>query len=172
MKTLITMLLMAPMLVMAQLITDLPKNINGEIFAERIIEVPGKSASELHNIAQQFVVKRYGGAAIELNDPINGLVLMRWREETHNSLIGYNLWFDLKIECRDEKCRATVSDILFTESNSIKTIDPSEFFSFKKYYRNDKPIKKNEVLRKNTVNIINEILNATEKTLQQHETKW
>ena len=172
MKTLITLLLMVPALAMAQLIADLPKNANDEIFAERIIEAPGKSASELHNLAQQFVVKRYGAMSIDLNDQANNLVLIRWREKTHNSFSGYNLWFDLKIECRDEKCRASISDILFTESNSLRKIHPSEFFSIKKFYRNDKPRKYNEVLRKNTVDIINEILDATQNALQQHESTW
>ncbi len=99
---------------------ELPLNDEKKIEFFEIIEVPGKTQSQLFSTAKQWIAENYKSAkdVIQLDDKEAGKLIVKgfgqYHTEQNRAYVGYyfDLWHTIKIFCKEGKVRFAITDLV------------------------------------------------------------
>jgi len=143
--------LLVPGLSIAQIISLLPTDENGNLAFSSVEEVEG-SADQLYSRAKQFFVDSYKSAddVIQLEDNENRLIVGKAFNDIQITNLGkvfdVQLWYTVKIQSKEGRYKYDIYDIYYQTYPSInygsQTYPPEHFFDESAYYRkNGRPKK-------------------------------
>lgn len=91
---------------------NIPKNENGIYEYQGVIEVDGKSQSELFDAAKEWIAINFRSAqdVIQLDDRENGQLIAKGYYPIVMAIIERHIYLTLRIETRDGRFRYTIND--------------------------------------------------------------
>ncbi len=156
----------------AQLISDLPKDINGQLYKSEIVEVEGMPKDDMFSAFSQLFADMFvrPEMATHLSDKETGIIVIKSYDKVSNNFASYQLWFSMKVECRDNRYKIELYDFFYKTTSLAPQNEISYYLSPKKYYKKDGTARKlNEALRKSTVDKIDEILAIVRNNLSKYK---
>mgnify|MGYP001310794013 CR=1 FL=1 len=170
--TLISLLILST--AQAQLIDDLPKDESGKLYKSEVVHLDNMPRDELFSAFSQLFVDMFAHVkyVTQLSDKDNGIIIVKSYDEVSNKLGSFNMWFTLKIECRDNRYKAELYDFYYSNTDTGSEYQVESYLSQKRYYKkNGEPRTLNENLRQSTVSKINEILNTLKTDITKYKSK-
>ncbi len=156
----------------AQLITDLPKDINGQLYKSEVVQVEGMPKDELFSAFSQLFADMFvrPESATHLSDKENGIIVIKSYDKVSDKFTAHQLWFSMKVECRDNRYKIELYDFFYRGTSIISDREISEFLSIKNYYKKDgTPRTRNENLRNSTVSKIDELLAIVRNNISKYK---
>jgi hypothetical protein len=167
--TLISLLLLST--AQAQLISDLPKDESGKLYKAEVVQLDNMPKNELFSAFSQLFADMFTHVkyVTQLSDKDNGIIIVKSYDKAR---YGLNLWFTLKVECRDNRFKAELYDFYYTDTHNGIEYQVENYLSKRKYYKkNGQPRAINEDIRIETLKKIDEILNTLKTDISKYKTK-
>jgi DNA gyrase/topoisomerase IV subunit B len=114
MRSLLFFLLLIPGLAISQEITE---DANGHVTIQHKMELPGKSAEQIHSIIHRFYLHTFthGTRIIQIDDQVNMVV----SSGGSMPFMSHPILFKISIQYRDDALRYTITDLNYTAFGTI-----------------------------------------------------
>jgi hypothetical protein len=141
-------LTLMPLFSFGQLIDELPKDESGNLYYNEVVQIAGKDRESLYLVAKQFFVDAFKSAndVVQFEDKATGVITGKGFSNVSVKIMGISnvnqMWFTLKIQCKDGRYKCEVYDIYFNSSpdpnnRRVATNYANDIFDKTKYYRNN-----------------------------------
>ena len=157
--------MITPLLTFAQIIDELPKDENGNLYYSEIIQIENGTKDDLYLRAKQFFADEFKSAndVIQMDDKESGILIGKGFNDIYIKIIGIStpiqMWYSIKIQCREARYKYEIYDIYFKSypgQYGTVTTSAEKMFSKESYFkRNGKPRNVLEQYKIETVNKVN-----------------
>ena len=175
------LILFAPIVTSGQLIDELPKDENGNLNFNEVIQIDNTKKDELYIRSKQFFVDTFKSAndVIQMDDKEAGVVIGKGYNDIYIKIMGVNnavqMWYTIKIQSKEGRYKYEIYDIYFKiypsqygGSTEATTIRAEETFDRKKYYKkNGDPKDIPEKYKIETVNKVNSLVKDIKVTMMK-----
>jgi len=168
MKVILTILFLTPFTLFGQLIDELPKDENGNLYFTEIIQVDSVSRNQLYLRANQFFVKAFKSSkdVIQLADKDDGLIEGKGFSIIIEAGVELQMWYSLKIQSKDGRYKYEIHNLYFLYGT--RSSPPSEVFDKSVYYKkNGQPRAAYENRKNEMLKIIDRLILEMKSTMAQ-----
>lgn len=117
----------------AKQLLKIPVDNNGDILYSSVVEMDNYSAKQIYSKAKLALTDFWKSVTdvTHLDDAENNIIISKgktkWLKDTDAFLTrGCDVWFSMKIECRDGRCRISVYGLSSSNSSGNLTVDVSQ----------------------------------------------
>jgi hypothetical protein len=141
---LLALMIIVPSFTYGQLIDELPKDDNGNLNFNEVVQVENAKKDELYLRSKQFFVDVFKSAndVIQMDDKESGIVIGKGFNDIYIKVMGIptaiQMWFTIKIQSRDGRYKYEIYDVYFKSYPSqygTTTTRAEEMFDKKAYYK-------------------------------------
>jgi hypothetical protein len=143
-NALLILMIIIPTLCFGQLIEELPKDENGNLRYNEVIQVDSTKKDELYLRSKQFFVDVFKSAkdVIQMDDKEAGVVIGKGFNDIYIKVMGISapiqMWFTIKIQSKEGRYKYEIYDIYFKSypgQYGTTTTRAEDLFDKKNYFK-------------------------------------
>ena len=142
MRYILTVLIFIPTLCVGQLIDELPRDDNGNLYYSETEKVDGINSKELFIRAKQFYVNNFKSAkdVIQMDDKEAGIIIGKGLSQYYIKIVGvdngpHQLWYTIKIQVKDGRYKYEIYDFFLSGLESAQKERVESQFNKTSYFK-------------------------------------
>jgi hypothetical protein len=159
----------------AQLIDELPKDEQGNLNFNEVVQIDSANKGQLHFRAKQFFADAFKSAqdVIQMDDKDAGILIGKAWSTIYIKVLAnpvpIKMWYTVKVQSKEGRYKAEVYDISYSGDTGPSGY-PEQMFDKKNYLKaNGKPREVNEKYKNETIGTVNGLLDSIQAAMKKSD---